>query len=76
MIIFGSSAKGTAKEYSDIDVCVVSDKFARNKDKHETYLWKKAMEVDARIEPVAYAPKDFINADPLAYEIKKLGVVV
>ncbi|AKM78757.1 MAG: polymerase, beta-like protein region protein [Candidatus Wolfebacteria bacterium GW2011_GWE1_48_7] len=76
MIIYGSFAKGVMKEFSDIDVCVVSDKFTRNKDKHETYLWEKAIEVDVRIEPVAYTPKDFINADPLAYEIKKFGVAV
>ena len=76
MILYGSFTKGGFKPYSDIDICVISNKFSKNKDKHETYLWKKALEVDARIEPVAYSPEDFNSIDPLVYEIKKFGVAV
>ena len=30
LIIFGSQAKGKAKPWSDIDICVVSDSFGKN----------------------------------------------
>jgi len=76
LILYGSYAKGNFKPYSDIDVCVVSRRLARNKDKNETYLWKKVLEIDPRIEPVGYAPEDFDPIDPLVYEIKKYGVEI
>jgi|SRR3989344_9482192 len=77
MILYGSYAKGNFKPYSDIDVCVVSDKFSvKNRDYYETYLWKKVLEVDPRIEPVGYHSKDFKSIDPLIYEIKKYGIEI
>ena len=76
MILFGSYARGGHKFHSDIDVCVLSDKFIRNKDYYEAYLWKKVLEVDPRIEPVAYHPKDFQDVDPLVNEIKKHGIPI
>ena len=76
IILYGSYAKGGSRSYSDIDVCVVSNKFLKNKDLHETYLWKKVLGVDRRIEPVGYHPRDFNTADPLVYEIKKHGIEI
>lgn len=75
-ILYGSYARGKAKTYSDIDVCVISNKFAKNKDHHETYLWRKVLEVDPRIEPIGYHPDDFKSRDPLVSEIKKRGIVI
>lgn len=76
MILFGSRARGGCTSYSDIDVCVLSNKFLKNKDYYEAYLWKKVLEVDPRIEPVAYHPKDFQDVDPLVNEIKKHGIPI
>ena len=76
MILYGSYSKGNFKPYSDIDVCIISDKFSKNKDYHETYLWKKVLEIDPRIEPVGYYSKDFKNIDPLINEIKKHGIII
>lgn len=76
IILYGSYAKGGYRPYSDIDVCVISDKFLRNKDRYETYLWKKVLGVDRRIEPVGYHPNDFNATDPLVYEIKKHGIEI
>lgn len=76
LILYGSYAKGNFRAYSDIDVCVLSDKLLKNKDYYETYLWKKVLEVDPRIEPVGYHPRDFKDIDPLVNEIKKEGVVI
>ena len=76
MILYGSYATGDSKPYSDIDVCVISDKFSEDKDFYETYLWRKVLEVDPRIEPVGYHSKHFKEIDPLVYEIKKHGIVI
>ena len=76
MILYGSRAKGNYKSYSDIDVCIISDKILKNKDQYENFLWKKVLEIDLRIEPVIYYPKDFNDADPLVNEIKKYGIKI
>lgn len=76
MILYGSYARGNFKNYSDIDVCIISDTFQKNKDYYESYLWKKVLEVDCRIEPVGYHPKEFKDIDPLVNEIKKEGIEI
>lgn len=76
MILYGSYAKGDFKPYSDIDVCIISEKFSKNKDYYETYLWKKILDVDSRIEPVGYDLKSFRETDPLVSEIKKHGIEI
>lgn len=75
VIVFGSQVKNTAYPDSDIDVCVISSRF---KDDFSAlhYLLRKSYEVDAPIEPHPFHPKKFISEDPLAWEIKKTGVVV
>lgn len=75
VIVFGSQAKKTAHKWSDIDVCVISPKF---KDSFEAlhYLLMKSYEVKTLIEPHPYHPKDFVNEDPLVWEIKKTGIPV
>ncbi len=76
IILYGSYARGHFKSYSDIDVCIISNKFSKSKDRYETYLWKNVLEIDPRIEPVGYHPAEFKNIDPLVHEIKKCGVVI
>ena len=75
VIVFGSQAKNKARQDSDIDVCVISPKF-KDSFKALHYLLMKSYEVDALIEPHPYHPKDFVNEDPLVWEIKKTGIVV
>ena len=75
MYLFGSHAKGKAKQESDIDVAVISDKFKRNKDKNSFLLWKLRRDIDSRIEPFGFTKKDFKNElEPMVYEIKKTGI--
>lgn len=71
---YGSQARGVAKKDSDIDICIVSPKFKSRWDAFD-YLWQKRRKQDILrgIEPVGYNPKDFIDEDPLVYEIKKTG---
>lgn len=75
ILLFGSYAKGTAKEWSDIDICVVSNKFkGKQWDENERQLWKLKKNVDARIEPIGMTPEDLKSWSPLAHEIRKHGV--
>lgn len=73
--IFGSYAKGSAKSYSDIDVCVVSRKFGKDFIDEMVQLQMLSQDIDSRIEPIPIHPKDFENPwNPLAHEVKKYGI--
>ena len=75
VIVFGSYAKGEQNQWSDIDVCLVSPQFP-DKMAAFVYLLKKAHEIQSRIEPHPFHPNDFVNEDPLVWEIKKNGIEV
>lgn len=75
VIVFGSYAKGEQNQWSDIDVCLVSPQFQDKTDAF-VYLMKKSNEIQSRIEPHPFHPNDFVNEDPLVWEIKKTGVEV
>lgn len=77
MILFGSYAKGTAKPWSDLDLCVVSKQFG--KDYHEEMIKLMGLSLNSlpTIEPHPYHPKDLADYyDPLAYEINRTGKVI
>ena len=76
LYVFGSHARGKAKKYSDIEVCIVSPSLRRNWWKNSHKLWRARESIDLRLEPHGYAPEDFVSEDPLVYEIKKYGVKV
>jgi predicted nucleotidyltransferase len=72
--LFGSYAKNSNREDSDIDVAVVvnhidGDYFAVN-----PLLWKLRREVDDRIEPILIE-KDYDETDFLS-EVKKYGIEI
>lgn len=52
IILFGSFARETANEDSDIDIAVIVDKFPGEFLKVTPILWRIAAEIDSRIEPV------------------------
>lgn len=77
MILFGSYAKGTAKPWSDVDVCVVSDQFGKDYHAELVSLLHLTSSIDAVIEPHPFHPKDLEDPlDPLAHEIRTTGKVV
>jgi predicted nucleotidyltransferase len=52
-VVFGSSATGTADEWSDIDLLVVSPRFDPLPTREDVdLLWRIAARIDSRIEPV------------------------
>lgn len=74
--VFGSYVKGRERKWSDIDVCIVSKKFRRTDPL--MYLWTRRRDVDIerRIEPYGVHPEDFVDENPIAYEIKKYGILL
>ena len=75
LIVFGSYIKGTNKPYSDIDVCVVSKQFGKNRHSELVRLLQLTDDKTINIGPHPYHPKDLQNKwDPLAAEILKYGV--
>ena len=77
VILFGSFAKGTQHEWSDIDVALVADEFTgfyMNDKKLFPYVnIKKPYTI---IEAVTY-PTDYFNySDPFINEIVKTGIKI
>ncbi|MFC1496735.1 nucleotidyltransferase domain-containing protein [Candidatus Margulisiibacteriota bacterium] len=71
--LYGSYAKGKAREDSDIDVAIISPDFSGNRFIDSLTIIPFRRKIDSRIEPVAYKPEDFEETDPLVAEIKENG---
>lgn len=72
--LFGSYAKGTADEWSDIDLALVTDSFIGDGFDFRFMLSKLARSIDSDIEPHPYLSSDFNEYNPVANEIMKSGV--
>jgi len=72
--LFGSYAKGTPHEHSDIDVAFVVKKFKGNYFKVIPPIWKLRRQVDCRIEPHVIA-RDTDYAG-LIDEIQRTGILI
>ena len=76
IILFGSYAKGTENENSDIDIAVVSDEFDDIYD-CMAVLMGMTWDIDARIEPHPIKKKDFDEvSDYFIKEIIDTGIKV
>lgn len=73
--VFGSYAKGTNHEDSDIDIAVVLDS---NSDTIDLMveLMILTQKIDLRIEPHPIKTKDFEEGNPFIDEIKSTGLKV
>ena len=74
--LYGSQVKGTATEWSDIDVALVSPDFSSDLFQERLTLMRLAAQVDDRIEPQPFRPQDFNLDAPLVSEIQRTGVRV
>ena len=74
--LYGSYAKGKPHFGSDIDICIVSKKFNKNKDRNEFWLWQKRRKIHPLLEPIGFSPKEFNGLSPLAAEIQKHGITI
>ncbi len=72
-IIFGSYAKGSIKEESDIDVALVSPAFTGDRFEDRRKIVPLRRKIDSRIEPIPFRPDDFSEGGNLVDEIKRTG---
>jgi uncharacterized protein len=72
VFLFGSYAKGTNRDESDIDIAVILNEFENPIDM-QLELMRLRRKIDSRIEPHPFREKDFNLSNPIAYEILKYG---
>jgi predicted nucleotidyltransferase len=77
VILYGSFAKGTQHEWSDIDVALVADEFSGfYPDDHKLFPYFGFKSPYTRIEAQTYPTDYFLESDPFIEEIKKTGIVI
>jgi len=78
VILYGSYARGDSRDYSDIDVAVVSPQFGRDRFKEGLRLRAIAATVDCRIEPVPVSSRAYSRDTwiPLIWAIRTQGVEI
>ena len=77
IILFGSYAKGTENEDSDIDIAVVTDDIKTDKFDEEVKLTLLRRKIDSRIEPHIIKVEDYENDEtPFVVEVKNTGIKV
>jgi len=71
--LFGSYAKGNAREDSDIDVAIITNDFLGDEFEFQLLLMKYARDIDVDIEPHPYLEKDFSEDNPNVNDILSTG---
>ena len=71
--LFGSYARGDARKDSDIDLCLVSPAFDKNKERYRMRATMIAFDIDPKIEIVISSPEHFFHDElsPLFSHIRK-----
>jgi predicted nucleotidyltransferase len=73
-ILFGSYAKGTYNEYSDIDLAVVSDDFEGNCFYDNRKIRRSKLKASYDLETHTYRPEEFNEDNPFVKEILEYGI--
>ena len=74
MMLFGSYARGTQREDSDVDVAIIVDEMEGDYFSTRPLLWRIRREVDDRIEPVLLETKH--DQGGFLKEIMKNGILI
>ncbi|MEW6326920.1 MAG: nucleotidyltransferase domain-containing protein [Thermodesulfobacteriota bacterium] len=75
-IIFGSYAKGSPREESDIDLALISEAFTGDRFEDRRRIVPLRRKIDSRLEPIPFRPEDFSKGGNLVDEIKRTGKVI
>ena len=75
-VLFGSFAKGTNHEYSDIDIAVVSEDFEGSSFYDNKKLTKAMLRTSIDIETHTYRPEEFTEDNPFVKEILEYGIQI
>ena len=78
VFLFGSYAKGTASELSDVDICFFLDSFngKRRLDVIKELLDLTAGYDDVGFEPVVLPSSELHNGNPFAMEVVNTGIEI
>jgi predicted nucleotidyltransferase len=76
VILYGSFAKRTQHEWSDIDVALVADEFEGLPTDHYYFASPAIKKPYIRNEAITYPTDSFNEGDPFIEEIKKEGIVI
>ena len=76
VILYGSFAKGTQNQWSDIDVALVADEFEGLPTDIYHFVSIAIKKPYIRIEPNTYQTVYFNESDPFIEEIKKTGIKI
>ena len=74
-ILFGSFAKGTNHDDSDIDIAIIVNNEVDIIDT-QIELMKLRRKIDLRIEPHPFMTSDFNQSNPVVNEILKYGIII
>lgn len=75
-ILFGSFAQGRMREWSDIDVALISPDYRPTDFRQRVKIGLICQSVDVRMETVVYRPESFPKGEPLAREIERTGIAL
>jgi len=75
-ILFGSYAKGTNTEYSDIDLAIVSSDFVGTRYLDNQKIRRAKLNVSYELETHPFSPEDFDEENPFVKEILTTGVKI
>lgn len=79
VILFGSLAKGKAKKDSDVDLIILSERFAKmDEDQRLRILYRNAVGFPYNLHVYGFTAKEFDSASPLTTlgEIKTTGLSI
>lgn len=74
-LLFGSFAKGTNHDDSDIDIAIIVNNVVDIIDT-QIDLMKLRRKIDLRIEPHPFMIDDFNQSNPVVHEILKYGIII
>jgi predicted nucleotidyltransferase len=76
VFLYGSYAKGTQRDDSDVDICFFSDSFAARRTWDvltDLFLLKVKYDKYLRIEPTAFPTSEIYNDNPFVKEVLRYG---
>ena len=74
--LYGSYAKGTYSDDSDIDIAIIGEDFIGDPVEDTLKLMKIRRKVDIRIEPHPFRSSDFDISNPFVQEILSTGIKI
>lgn len=74
--LYGSYAKGTYSDDSDIDIAIIGEDFSGDPVEDTLKLMRIRRRVDTRIEPHPFKSSDFDISNPFVEEIMRTGIKI